>query len=181
RSLFVGTDGTGLLQEYLRLPSLPPFLAGEFPGEAYTLYQGKGVCLPNRPNIEYYEGWEVEYDHWQERLGRAVIWAAGKEPHAQLDLKASPASPSAGPPSGPPYAPVHLTAKLSGNPAGRDPRLHVSLCKTGDEPVILPPRDAPIGKTLEIVAPRLPKGTCHVDARIVSSAGVETWATNTLE
>src|SRR5208337_2694587 len=91
--VFVGTDGTGLLQEYLRLPSLPPFLAGEIPGQAYTLYQGKGVCLPNRPNIEYYEGWEVEYDHWQERLGRAVIWAAGKEPHAQLDLKASPASP----------------------------------------------------------------------------------------
>ena len=179
--VFVGTDGTGLLQKYLRLPSLPPFLAGEFQGEAYTLYQGKGVCLPNRPNIEYYDGWEVEYDHWQERLGRAVIWAAGKEPHAQLDLKASPASASAGPSSGPPYAPVHLTAKLSGNPAGRDPRLHVSLCKTGDEPVILPPRDAPIGKTLEIVAPRLPKGTYHADARVVSSAEVETWATQTFE
>jgi len=179
--VFVDTDGTGVLQKYHRLASLPPFLAGEFPCEAYTLYEGKGVCLPNRPNIGYYEGWEVEYDHWQERLGRAVVWAAGKEPPIQLDLKASFASPVAGGSSRHPFAPVRLTAKVSGNPAGLDPKLHVSLCRIGDEPVVLPPKDAPIGKIVEIATPRLPKGTYHADVRVVSSVGVETWATRRFE
>lgn len=179
--VFVGTDGTGLLQKYSRLAALPPFLAGDFPVEAYTLYQGKGICLPNRPSIDYYEGWEVEYDHWQERLGRAVMWAAGKEPPVQLDLKALPASPAAAGSSGHAHPSVRLTAKLSGNPASRDLKLQVSLCRPGDEPVILPPIDAPVGKTLEIAAPVLPNGTWHADARVVSSAGVETWATRTFE
>ncbi len=38
------------------------------------------------PTIEYRPGWEVEYDECAMRLGKAILWAAGKEPKLSLEL-----------------------------------------------------------------------------------------------
>ena len=58
---------------------------------AFTIMHGRGVRLPKRPTIEYRPGWEVEYDEWAMRLGKAILWAAGKEP--KLHLRFQPKSP----------------------------------------------------------------------------------------
>jgi hypothetical protein len=42
--------------------------------------------MPPRPRLGYHLGWEVEYDYWQEKLVRAVLWAAKREPQVQLEI-----------------------------------------------------------------------------------------------
>ena len=60
---------------------------------AYKVSKGRGahICLSARPvsvlGEKYRVGWEVEYDYWQERLGRAVLWVSGREPRAVLEVK----------------------------------------------------------------------------------------------
>jgi len=48
---------------------------------------GRAARLPAAPVSEYTFGWEVPYDYWQERLGRTVLWAAGKLPPVPLILR----------------------------------------------------------------------------------------------
>jgi len=65
-----------------------PFLKGVPVEKASTFGKGRLLELPARPRILYKVGWEVEYDHWQEKLVRAVLWAAKKEPSAHLTVEA---------------------------------------------------------------------------------------------
>ncbi|MBI2299050.1 MAG: beta-galactosidase trimerization domain-containing protein [Armatimonadetes bacterium] len=52
----------------------------------FSILAGRGALLPAPPAIPYTFGWEVQYDYWQERLGRTVLWAAGKLPTAPLQV-----------------------------------------------------------------------------------------------
>ena len=61
-------------------------MATEPVGDLYTAGKGRGVQMSAKPNIEYGLGWEVDYDYWCERLGRAIIWAAGKEPKVGVNV-----------------------------------------------------------------------------------------------
>lgn len=78
------------------------FLSGAPVTNLATLGKGRIIELPAPPWIPYRRGWEVEYDHWQEQLIRAVLWAAQKEPPMTLtatvpdplDRAALPASAS---------------------------------------------------------------------------------------
>ena len=84
--VLLGTDDKRILKDKNKLKDLPAFLA-DVPGvEAFTIKSGRGVRLPKRPGIAYRPGWEVEYDEWDMRLGKAVLWAAGKEPKLSLTL-----------------------------------------------------------------------------------------------
>ncbi|MFZ1640556.1 MAG: Rpn family recombination-promoting nuclease/putative transposase [Candidatus Contendobacter sp.] len=58
----------------------------------FALKQGRAARLPAAPVTEYRFGWEIPYDHWQERLGRTVLWAAGKLPAQPLPLRREPAA-----------------------------------------------------------------------------------------
>ncbi|MBM4039818.1 MAG: hypothetical protein FJ290_15030 [Planctomycetes bacterium] len=84
--VLVGVADKRILKAERRLKELPPFLAPAGVAGAYQVGKGRGVELPKPPDIPYGVGWETEYDHWQERLGRAILWAAGKEP--QIELRA---------------------------------------------------------------------------------------------
>ncbi len=186
--VFVGTDGGDVLKKDYRLVSMPPILTGQFSGEAYTVGRGRGVLISKKPDIEYHEGWEVEYDHRQELLGRAVIWAAGKEPSIQINFTHLPAPASTNARELAAHFTLgHLPLKVLGKPAGQNLKLMVSLSKPGNEPIVLPLlplsslNDVRAGEALDIPVPKLPKGIWHVDARLMSSAGVETWATSPFE
>jgi hypothetical protein len=82
----LGTDDHRVLKDKNKLKELPPFLRDVAGATAFTIVQGRGVRLPKRPAIEYRRGWEAEYDEWQMRLGKAILWAAGREPKLGLTL-----------------------------------------------------------------------------------------------
>ena len=84
--MLVGTDDRRVLKDKNRLETLPPFLDDVAGAAAFTILNGRGVRLPASPNIEYRRGWEVEYDQWCMRVGKALLWAAGKQPAISLTL-----------------------------------------------------------------------------------------------
>jgi len=84
--VLVGTHDKRVLKDKNRLGKLPAFLGDVDGAAAFTVKKGRGVRLPNAPTIEYRPGWEVAYDQWDMRVGKAILWAAGKEPKLSLTL-----------------------------------------------------------------------------------------------
>ncbi|MDZ7617199.1 MAG: hypothetical protein U1E05_09355, partial [Patescibacteria group bacterium] len=84
--VMVGTDDRRVLKDKNRLAALPPFLDDVDGAAAFAILKGRGVRLPGSPTIEYRRGWEVEYDQWCMRVGKALLWAAGKQPAMGLTL-----------------------------------------------------------------------------------------------
>jgi hypothetical protein len=83
----VGADDNRVLKDKNKLKE-PPSLLGDVDGAtAFTIMGGRGVRLPKRPTIEYRPGWEVDYDEWDMRVGKAILWAARKEPKLSLTLQ----------------------------------------------------------------------------------------------
>jgi len=152
-----------------------PFLSGIVGVKPFALGKGRVVRLPARPNIEYAEGWQNIYETWQEGLGRALLWAAGKEPQGRLSLSLSRPS-------------------LSRTEAGR-----IAVCWENDdsadrkaklqlwirEPVgwsaPWPDQELKVNQTLELTMPLLPAGYYHLDGRVIGAEGVMAWATTTFE
>jgi len=85
--VLIGTDDKRVLKEKNRFKELPATLDDVDGATAFTIIEGRGVRLPKRPTIEYRPGWEVEYDAWAMRLGKTILWAAGKEPKLKLILQ----------------------------------------------------------------------------------------------
>jgi hypothetical protein len=180
--VLVGTSDKMLLQEKLRLPQLPDFVAGEQAVGAYRVGKGRGISLLSRPKLDYREGWQIDYDYLQESLGRAVLWSAGKVPATRLDLALAPAGSPPGRqvvlPAGKSAA---LSAKLSGKPLGKNLRLSAVLRLPGHRNVTLPERDIVPGADISLAVPALPAGSWHADARVIGSLGVESWASSRFE
>jgi len=72
--VFLGKGDQRVLKT--KLPAVP----GGPQADLFAVKQGRAVLLPAPPRIAYRFGWEAEYDVWQERLGRTVLWAANKLP-----------------------------------------------------------------------------------------------------
>ncbi|MCC7493553.1 MAG: beta-galactosidase [Fimbriimonadaceae bacterium] len=53
---------------------------GDPEADLFDLQRGRVARLPATPVLPYRFGWETGYDWWQQRLGRTVLWAAGKLP-----------------------------------------------------------------------------------------------------
>lgn len=85
--VLIGTDDKRVLKDKNQFQELPTLLDDVGGATAFTIMQGRGVRLPQRPTIDYRPGWEVEYDEWAMRLGKAILWAAGKEPKLSLRLQ----------------------------------------------------------------------------------------------
>ena len=81
--VFVGSDDKRVLKPQNAIKPLPPELAAAG-GDPFRIKNGRGVRLPAQPSIAYRPGWETDYDYWQARLGRVILWAAGKAPVLQL-------------------------------------------------------------------------------------------------
>ena len=82
--VLVGVDDARVLKPLRRIADLPPFIAQAEPKAAFQVGKGRGVQLSARPDIPYAYGWQLLYEQWQERLGRAIVWAAGREPEMPL-------------------------------------------------------------------------------------------------
>ena len=85
--VLVGTDDERALKRENRIDPLLAFLADGSVGEAFATENGRGIRLSAPSEIPYRLGWEMEYDYYQERLGRAVLWAAGREPEMRLSVR----------------------------------------------------------------------------------------------
>ncbi len=168
--VMVGKSDSRVLKDKNRIAKLPPLLADPV-GEAFTVVRGRGIRLPKRPDIPYHEGWQLQDDYWHERLGRAVLWAAGHEPPMQLQLTISK------PKFDRSEQGQRLTIQVSGKPKGDRPQLHVRLRRPADEPIDWPATPVDSAKPSTIDIPALPAGDFHAEASVVSSAGVEGWAT----
>jgi len=164
--VFVGTDDKRVLKEKNRLTTLPPFLEAESIEAAFTVGKGHGVRTVQRPYIEYRFGWETEFDFWQEQLGRAVLWAAGKEAKSALTLTA--ARTDAG---------NVVRASLTGEVAARNPQLQVCVKREGEVRVSFPQQPINTSAPVDLKLPYLPAGTYYVVGRVLGSTGVETWGT----
>ena len=168
--VFVGSTDKDVLKPKNAFKSRPRFLAPGAVGEVYRVNDGRGVRLPKRPKIGYYEGWEVDYDYWQERLGRAVLWAAGKTPRLHVEL--TPAKPTFDR-----AEPVRkLRMRVTGPVTGTGPTVHLSVRGRTGPPISY--ADVLIGKEgSDVQLPELPAGEYHADVRLIGPAGVEAWAT----
>lgn len=84
--VLVSGDDPRVLKDKNKLPEQPPFLSDVTGATAFTVKQGRGVRLPTPAAIPYDPAWQVTYDEWDMRFGKAVLWAAGKEPKLTLKL-----------------------------------------------------------------------------------------------
>ncbi|HUS79632.1 MAG TPA: beta-galactosidase, partial [Armatimonadota bacterium] len=167
--VLVGFNDARVLKDDNRIADLPPILARGPVGEAFTVGKGRGIRLPAQPDIPYHNGWEVEYDYWAERLGRAILWAAGHEP--KLALTVDPAA------DGFAWdATKTFTLDLKGEPVAGDARVRMRVRTAGGPSMDLPERPWP-GKAFSVQVQSLPAGQWHFDAWLVSSRGIETWTT----
>ena len=169
--VFVGESDSRVLKDKNLLRE-EAFLASPVIGPAYRVGQGRGVVIPNRARIDYHEGWEVEYDYWQEAFGRAVLWAASKEPSARIGLS----MPETGiDREGPPQ---RAALSLSGVAGTAGTVLEIAFRKPASPPVVRRIERLPApGEPLSIEIPTLPAGSWHLDARLLSDERVVTWAT----
>ncbi|MFV1964410.1 MAG: beta-galactosidase trimerization domain-containing protein [Pirellulaceae bacterium] len=85
--VLIGTDDRRVLKDKNLFKERPAFLNDVDGATAFSIMRGRGMRLPKRPSIEYRPGWEVEYDEWAMRLGKAILWAAGKEPELRLSVQ----------------------------------------------------------------------------------------------
>ncbi len=165
--VFVGVGDDRVLKDANQIADLPPILARGPVGEAWTVGQGRAVRMPWRPEIDYYEGWEVDYDYWAEQLGRAVLWAAGHEPQATMTLDVGPAHFDWN-------VTKNITLDHAGTIVGDNPRARLRVRRAGGPSIDLQERPLqPRAFTWQVGS--LPAGDYHADAWIVSDAGVETW------
>ncbi|MFQ6098896.1 MAG: hypothetical protein ACE5O2_14295, partial [Armatimonadota bacterium] len=169
--VFIGSDDERVLKAEHQLKQLPPFLAVGPVGDAFAVAKGRGIRLPARPNIVYHVGWEVEYDYWQERLGRAVLWAAGREPEVDLSVSISRAT----------IARSELPAEVASvrwRNAPDDMSLEITLRRWDGHRLQLAEPRAPVPRgDMRLRIPLLRAGDYHVDVRARSGRGVEAWAT----
>ena len=166
--LFVGSDDKRVLKEENRVPASPDSV--EVEADTYGVGGGRGARLPKRPEIEYHEGWEVDYDYWSERLGRTILWAAGNEPDSRLELSLPGEDMARG-------LGTNVTVSLRGKLHGKKPVLSVRARRPADQPVQLAEQAFAPGQSVQVTLPLLPAGAYHVDAWVTTKKGIETWAT----
>ena len=137
--------------------------------DTYLLDRGRTVHLPAREEIAYGLGWEVQYDYQAEKLGRAILWAARREPQMTLRVQlpqelVRAQLPTAGQVQ---WASAPEQTKLQIRVRGADGRIVRTLAA--------PCRDAEGTATVEL--PRLRAGRYHVDVIARSPEGVQCWTT----
>ncbi len=175
--VLVGRSDQRILKPKNRLEKLPAFLARTGAKAAFRVGKGRGLILPKRPNIPYDLGWQSDYEAWQERLGRAVLWAAGWQPDASLPEAAvdRPAIDRAG-------LPGELITVSWRSPAARPLTIDLTLRRRDGVSLSLPAEKTQAREgSLRRSVPRLRAGRYHLDVFVRSKRGKESWATVPLE
>ncbi|MBM4047152.1 MAG: hypothetical protein FJ279_18775, partial [Planctomycetes bacterium] len=171
--VFVGQDDKRVLKPQNLLKPIPEFLAAGPVGEPFRVKQGRGIRLPARPSIPYRVGWEVEYDYWQERLGRAILWAAGKTPEVRVSVTATKAEVDRS------LLPTEVAVvRVSDTRPARDLKLEIDLRRWDGHRIkaVTAPCERP-ETMIRMEVPVLRVGDYHVEVIAVSQRGVEAFAT----
>jgi len=170
--VLAGTDDRRILKPQRQVRPLPEFIRGVPGVVAFKVKNGRGVRLPGRPRLDYDVGWQTAYEYWQEGLGRAILWAAGREPKASLAVAV--AKPTLQRQALPAEA---LTLRWK-NPQRRPLKIAAWLRRQDGFRVPLEPVEtsAETGEARRST-PKLRAGTWHLDAIATGPRGVEAWAT----
>jgi len=146
---------------------------------AYRVRDGRGVRLPARPVLDGDDPtWQTQYEYWQSLFGRAILWAANREPTVDLRVQAVAAVVErVGLP-----AEAGVTVAWAGAAGAKGFRLEASLRRLDAGPTT----DAlalGVGSEggLAIGMPKVRAGQYFVDVRATSRGGVEAWATAAVE
>ena len=168
-----GTDDARVFRDSTRLER-PPFLALEGVGDTFHLGQGRGVRLAARPNLRFDVGWQGQYETWQEALGRAIIWAAGREP--EVELRTVAVEPRVLPRAELPAPAIRV--RWANTPEPQKLTFELWLRRFDGQITPLPGTTA-IEAAGEIGCnvPVLCAGAYRLEVRATSKRGVEAWAT----
>jgi len=127
---------------------------------AYDFGVGRILQLPLREKLSYTVDWEMQLDYQMADQGRALLWAAKKEPKARVTIKTDP-------------DPRKTTIAWSGAKQGA--RVYANL-RHGAAPLYAlfekEVRDS--GKAL-LDQPLAPVGSYQIDAFIRTDTGIEDW------
>jgi len=170
--VLVGTSDQRILKPERRMKRPSPFLAPAGVAAAYQVGKGRGAQFGKPPTIPFDVGWETKYDYWQERLGRAIIWAAGREPQVALEARVRAGEFQRG----------GLPQKAIGF-AWRNPKrveLTIECRLRRHDGLIVPLEGAKTTAAEGEVTRSLPKlraGDYHLDVIARSAKGIECWAT----
>ena len=186
--ILIGVDDDRALkpENKIKPADLPAFLAHDPVGDAFRAKKGRAIRLPARPQIAFRPGWEVDYDYWLERVGRAVLWAAGKKPRISMRivLKADRISRNearAGQvrvefEAEGPTPPMEISVRVR-----RSNGLAFQLCEMPAQ-VAGTTGDGHVTGVFTFTEPRqYLAGEHHVDVIMRGKGGVEAWATVPLE
>ncbi len=171
--VLVGVDDKRVLKPKNLLKAPAPWLAAPAGdpagaiGAAYTVVQGRGIRLGAAPQISYRPGWETDYDYWQFRLGKAILWAAGKAPRLQVEL------------TGPVAGAVRISCQDAA--AAKGVALDLTLRRSDGWTRKLPAPGSLAAGNLSVAIPTLRAGQYHVDAIARGRRGIEEFATAAFE
>ena len=169
--VMVGRRDSRVFKEANRIADPPAFLRRGGDVEAYTVGHGRGVVLPRRPDIGYHEGWETEYDYWAERFGRAILWAAGKEPPVSVALSVEK-DPL---PWGRWESQLHLKIGSAENDKERF-KLRVRLRRAIGDAEYMPTRTVGSGEEVLLRLPPLAADRWYADAWLLRGDKVVAWS-----
>jgi hypothetical protein len=79
--VLVGENATAPFEEARRVAPEPA--AGRF----FHLRKGRVALLPSRKKLQFEVGWETQFDYQMQEQGRALMWAAKREPKARLGIE----------------------------------------------------------------------------------------------
>lgn len=173
--VLIGVDDPHITKATDRIPDDISPVPG---ADAFETPYGRVVRLPPRPKIDFHPGWQVEWDHWMERVGRAVLWASGNEPQVAVRIELPKKSVSR-------TEFLNSAARLrwTGEPAGDDftfsSRLRSAEGAVFDLPTNSMEEDE--NELTLIMASPVRAGKYHLDVFGRSAKGIETWATTELE
>ena len=140
----------------------------------YRVRDGRGVRLPARPNLSGDDPtWQTQYEYWQSLFGRAIIWAANREPNVGLTIRVS--KPSLDWAELPAAA---VTVHWQNAAQVKKLKLDAVLRRLDGQqtPLLVPPAVGADG-IVTLTVPRLRAGQYFVDVRASGKAGGEAWAT----
>lgn len=170
--VLIGTDDGETLKDRKALEAPPGFLENGPVLEAAALGKGRIARLPARPAIGYKVGWQVDYENWQEQVGRAMLWAANREPRLAVGLDVPDKIARAQLPG------KAVTVSWDGADPKADCAAQVTLRRWDGVTWDLGRIECKRAKgSAAVQLPKLRAGDYHVDVILAGRNGVETFAT----
>lgn len=161
--IYVGKDEPWGQESFTQSADLPE---GIIATKAFALGEGRILHLRLRDKLTYTLDWEMKFDYQMADQGRALLWAAKKEPKAHVTIKtdADPRKTTIAWSGVEKGAKVYATVRR-----GLDPRF------TMFEKEVSEAGEAFLD---QMVAPA---GTCYIDAFVRTGKGIEDWTSITVE